>query len=332
MKEIQSVLRSISEGKIENNYFLTGNQPYFINLICKKLEEKLIDKSNREFDLRLLYGKETSIKEILETVKSYPMFGDKQLVIVREAQYLDKDIGLITPYLENYLSQTVLVICYNNKTLDSRSKNYKSISRNSKFIEFKPLYESDIYKWIKLESSKLKLNLDPKSIMLISSNVGLDLEMIDKALIKLSLKSKNENLFTVDEIEKYIGFSKEFNNFELQNSIGEKKFDKSIFIINQMFINPKKNPVHVTLSVLHTFFKKLILMNSKNFQTNPKSLGIHPYFLQNYQLAASNFSLEASIKIIHLLKQTDLKIKGIDKTRIDEKELMLDLVLDIIEV
>ena len=90
MKEIQSVLKSISEGKIENNYFLMGNQPYFINLICKKLEEKLITKNNREFDLRLLYGKETSVSEILETVKSYPMFGEKQLVIVREAQYLNK--------------------------------------------------------------------------------------------------------------------------------------------------------------------------------------------------------------------------------------------------
>ena len=113
------------------------------NLICKKIEEKLIDKNNREFDLRLLYGKETSITEILETVKSYPMFGEKQLVIVREAQYLNKDIGLIIPYLENYLSQTVLVICYVNKTLDSKNKTFKSIQKNSKFIEFKPLYDSD---------------------------------------------------------------------------------------------------------------------------------------------------------------------------------------------
>tara|TARA_B100000575_G_scaffold98644_1_gene78700 strand:- start:16890 stop:17888 length:999 start_codon:yes stop_codon:yes gene_type:complete len=332
LKEIQSILRSISEGKIENNYFLMGNQPYFINLICKKLEEKLINKNNREFDLRLLYGKETSIKEILETVKSYPMFGEKQLVIVREAQYLGKDIGLIAPYFENYLSQTILVICYVNKTLDSRTKNYKSISKNSKFIEFKPLYDSDVYKWIGSEAKKLNLNLDPKSIMLISSNIGLNLEMIEKALLKLSLKSKNENLLTVDEIENYIGFSKEYNNFELQNSIGKKKFDKSIFIINKMFKNPKKNPIQLTLSVLHTFFKKLILMNSKNFQTNPKTLGIHPYFLGDYQLAAKNFSLEKSIKIIHFLKQTDLKSKGIEKTRIDEKELMLDLVLDIIEL
>ena len=169
MKEIQSILRSISKGNIENNYFLIGNQPYFINLICKKLEEKLIDKNNREFDLRLLYGKETSISEILETVKSYPMFGEKQLVIVKEAQYLNNDIELLIPYFENYLSQTVLVICYVNKTIDSRTKTYKSIYKYSKLIEFKPLYENDVYKWIKTsEAKKLNLNLDPKSIMLIS--------------------------------------------------------------------------------------------------------------------------------------------------------------------
>ena len=306
-----------------------GNQPYFINLICKKLEEKLIDKNNREFDLRLLYGKETSVTEILETVKSYPMFGEKQLVIVREAQYLNKDIGLLIPYLENFLSQTVLVICYVNKTLDSKSKTYKSINKNSKLVMFKTLYESDVYKWISLEAKKLNLNLDPKSIMLISSNIGLDLEMIDKAIKKLSLRSNNEELITVDEIEKYIGFSKEYNNFELQNSIGKKKFDRSICIINQMFKNSKKNPIHVTLSLLHNFFKKIILMNSKNFQNTPKNIGIHPFFLDNYKIAARNFSLEKSVKIIHLIKKVDLKSKGINVNRINERELMLDLILDI---
>ena len=333
MKEIQSVLRSISEGKIENNYFLMGNQPYFINLICKKLEEKLISKSNREFDLRLLYGKETSVLEILETVKSYPMFGEKQLVIVREAQYLNKEIKLLLPYLENSLDQTVLVICYVNKTLDSKNKIYKSVSNNSKLIECKQLYESQVYSWISSEAKKLNLKLDPKSIMLIYTNIGLDLEIIQKALEKLSFRSNSENTIKVEDVEKYIGFSKEYNNFELQNSIGEKKFDKSIFIINQMFKNDNKNLIKATLSLLHNFFNKLLLIHSKNFNITPKNLGIHPYFLKDYQAAARNFSLEKSIKIIHLLRETDIKSVRINENRGGkgkELKLMLDLILDII--
>tara|TARA_B100000900_G_scaffold329941_1_gene290381 strand:- start:1021 stop:2016 length:996 start_codon:yes stop_codon:yes gene_type:complete len=331
LREIQSLLRSISEGKIQNNYFLMGNQPYFINLICKKLEEKLISKNNREFYLRILYGKETSVTEILETVKSYPMFGERQLVIVREAQYLNKEIELLIPYLENYLNQTVLVICYKNKKLNKNTKTYKSISKCSRIIEFKDIYESDVYKWITLEANKLNLNLDPKSIMLISSNIGLDLEMIEKALEKLSCVSNKDNLITVDEIEKYIGFSKEYNNFELQNSLGEKKFDKSIFITNQMFKN-KKNTIHLTLSVLLNFFEKLILIHSNNLENTPKNLGINPFFLKDYQKASKNFSLKESVEIIHLLKQTDLKSKGINNNRINSKELMFDLILDIIRI
>ena len=310
-----------------------GNQPYFINLICKKLEEKLITKNNREFDLRLLYGKETSVSEILETVKSYPMFGEKQLVIVREAQYLNKEIKLLLPYLENSLDQTVLVICYVNKTLDSKNKIYKSVSNNSKLIECKQLYESQVYSWISSEAKKLNLKLDPKSIMLIYSNIGLDLEIIQKALEKLSFRSNSENTIKVEDVEKYIGFSKEYNNFELQNSIGEKKFDKSIFIINQMFKNDNKNLIKATLSLLHNFFNKLLLIHSKNFNITPKNLGIHPYFLKDYQAAARNFSLENSIKIIHLLRETDIKSVRINENRGGkgkELKLMLDLILDII--
>ena len=113
------------------------------------------------------------------------MFGNKQLVIVKDAQYLNKDIELLTPYLENYLSQTILVICYVNKRLDKRSKLFKSIKKNSNLIEFETIYESDVFKWIGLEAKKLNLKLDPKSIMLISSNIGLNLELIEKALEKL---------------------------------------------------------------------------------------------------------------------------------------------------
>ena len=169
--------------------------------------------------------------------------------------------------------------------------------------------------------------------MLISSNIGFDLEMIEKALEKLSFKSDNGNLIKVDEIEKYIGFSKEYNSFELQNSIGEGKYDKSIFIINQMFQKAIDNrKINITLPLLHNFFKKIILMHSKNFHSSPKNLGIHPFFLKDYQIAARNYSLEKSIKIIHLLKEADLKSKGINNNRVNVKELMLDLILDIIRI
>ena len=131
--------------------------------------------------------------------------------------------------------------------------------------------------------------------------------MIEKALEKLSFKSDNGKLITVDEIEKYIGFSKEYNNFELQNSIGEKNLINQFLLLTKCLKRQKNPIINITLSVLHNFFKKIILMHSKNFHSNPKNLGIHPYFLKDYQIAARNFSLEKSIKIIHLLKDTDLK-------------------------
>tara|TARA_B100001287_G_C22668844_1_gene524195 strand:+ start:149 stop:1144 length:996 start_codon:yes stop_codon:yes gene_type:complete len=331
LKEIQTILRDISEGKIANNYFLMGYQPYFINLVCKKLEEKL-KKVNEEFDLRVLYGKETSIKEILETVKSYSMFGNKKLVIIKEAQYLSKQISSLIPYLENSLNQTVLVICFVNKVIDKKVKLYKFLFNNTKLIEFRQLYEADVLKWINSEVKKFNLNIDPKAAVLMTSNIGLDLEMIEKAIKKLSMRNDIKDLITVDEIEKYIGLSKDYNNFELQNAIGEKKYERAIFIVNQMQKNKSKKPISLTLSVLNNFFQKIIMIHSKSLKIDPKDIGIHPYFFKDYQKAARNFSLQSSVEIIHLLKQTDLKSKGIYNSRINEKELMLDLILDIIRV
>ncbi len=332
MKEIQSTLRDISDGKIANNYFLMGNQPYFINLICKMLQKKLNEVNNEEIDFRVLYGKETSIKEILETVKSYSMFGSKKLVIIKEAQHLDKEISSLMPYLKNSLNQTVLVICFVNKLINKKEKLYKFLSDNTKLIEVKQLYESDVIKWINLEVKKLNLNIDPSAAVLMTSNIGLDLEMIEKAIKKLSLRINPGGLITVNEIEKYIGLSKDYNNFELLKAIGEKKYDRAIFIVYQMQKNKSKKPISLTLSVLNNFFQKVIMIHSKKFKINPKNIGVHPYFFKDYQKAARNFSLENAIQIIHLLKKTDLKSKGIYNSRINEKELILDLILDIVRI
>ena len=279
-----------------------------------------------------MYGKETSIKEILETVKSYSMFGSKKLVIIKEAQHLDKEISSLMPYLKNSLNQTVLVICFVNKLINKKEKLYKFLSDNTKLIEVKQLYESDVIKWINLEVKKLNLNIDPSAAVLMTSNIGLDLGMIEKAIKKLSLRINPGGLITVNEIEKYIGLSKDYNNFELQKAIGEKKYDRAIFIVYQMQKNKSKKPISLTLYVLNNFFQKVIMIHSKKFKINPKNIGVHPYFFKDYQKAARNFSLENAIQIIHLLKKTDLKSKGIYNSRINEKELILDLILDIVRI
>ncbi|MDC0960569.1 DNA polymerase III subunit delta, partial [Flavobacteriaceae bacterium] len=130
MKDINQILSSIKKGDFAPVYLLMGSEPFFIDQVTKVLSTHVVEEHAKDFDSTIFYGKESLPEQIIETAKRFPMMGTHQLVIVREAQSLDKKFEDLVTYLENPQSQTVLVLCYKLKNLDKRKKTYKAIAKN----------------------------------------------------------------------------------------------------------------------------------------------------------------------------------------------------------
>lgn len=334
MEEVKQIVNNIRNGIICPIYFLMGDEPYYIDKIAQFIGDNVLTEEEKGFNQMVLYGKETSLEQVLSNAKRYPMMAERQVVIVKEAQHLSRNIEDLYSYAENPQTSTVLVFCYKYKKLDKRKKLHKTLLANGNVIfESKKLYENQVSDWIRLILKQKGYAISHKAAILLVEYLGTDLSRINNELEKLQLVLPDKTEINPALIEKHIGISKDYNNFELKKAIGEKNVVKAIRIINYFAQNPRDNPFVVTVSLLHNFFTQLLQYHGLS-DHSPKNvssaLRINPYFVGEFQTASRNYPMKKVSNIITYLRELDLKGKGVGAYNISQADLLKELLVKII--
>lgn len=334
----EEVLKELKARKFAPIYFLQGDEPYFIDLISDYIEKNVVPEVERGFNQVVLYGKEASLGTILSHARKFPMMADRQLVLVKEAQNipdLGKEEGqkLLLSYLSNPLPSTVLVLAHKHKKLDGRSILKKELEKKSVFVEAEKIKDWKLNDWIDSYFKELGHHIDTHAAQLLADSIGNNLEVLTNEVGKMLLNFSESTRFSVDHISKYVGIHKEYNNFELTKAIGTRDVHKANVIIHYFIQNPKNHPVIPIFSLLYSYFSKVVLLHKAG--PLPESqlasmLGIHPYALKEYVLAARNYKLGKVIDVFKYLKEADLRFKGVDAGSMSEGEILRELVYKIV--
>lgn len=330
--KFDEILTNLRKKVYQPVYFLMGDETYFIDEICDYIANNVLDESEKEFNQSILYGKDTDVATIISEAKRFPLMGTHSVVIVKEAQHIRK-IEDLEIYLDQPQPSTILVICYKYKTLDKRKKFTKELSKKAILFESKKLYDNQIPDWIQSYLSKRNYSIHPKAAYLLSEYLGSDLGKITNELDKLMLIIEKGREITSEIIERNIGISKDFNNFELNNALGKRDVLKSNLIAKHFAANPKDNPLVVTIGVLFGFFQKTLLyhtLKDKSKNNVASTLKINPFFVRDYELAARNYPKGKLVKIISYLREYDLKSKGVNNSSVSEGELLKELLYKIL--
>ncbi len=327
LEKVSHIINDIKSGNPASFYFLYGEEPYYIDAISGYIEQHLLSEEEKGFNQTVLYGRDVTINDIISTAKRYPMMAERQVVIVKEAQDLSRTIDQILPYAEHPQPTTVLVFCYKYKKLDKRKKLYKVLDKNGVLFESKKLYDNQIPDWIRRVLASKGYTITPKASQMLVEFLGNDLGKINNELEKLQLISKPGDQFTPELIEENIGISKDFNNFELQNAIGTKNIGKAFNIIQHFSHNPKNHPLVMTVALLFSFFSKVLKYHAlSNKADAAKQLGISPYFIKDYELAARNYPMKKVSLIIGSIREIDLKSKGVGASNLSQGDLLKELL------
>lgn len=331
MDEVKQIVGNIKKGNIAPIYFLTGEEPYYIDKIAEYIEKNALTEEERGFNQVVLYGKEITVEDIVGNAKRYPMMAERQVVIVKEAQHLSRTIENLVAYADRPQPSTVLVLCYKYNKLDKRKKLYKSINKTGVIFEGKKLYENQVGDWIKKSLHSRGYGITFKAADLLVEFLGTDLGKIDKELEKLCLVVPKGIEINPETIESNIGISKDYNNFELKKAIGERDIEKATRIINYFAQNPKDNPFVLTITLLYSFFIQLLSYHGLK-DHSPKSvstaLGIRPFFVTEIQTAARNYPMRRVSEIISGLRELDVKGKGVG-SNISQTDLLKELLIKI---
>lgn len=327
------ILKDLKNKVYHPVYFLTGEEAYYIDLIADYIEEKVLDEAEKDFNQTVLYGKETDITTIVSEAKRYPMMANHNVVIVKEAQHLSREIEKLEPYLDNPTSTTILVFCYKYKKVDGRKSIGKKLKKNAVFLETKKLYDNQVPDWINKFLKEKKYDITPQASLMIAESVGTDLSKIVNELNKLTINIPVGNTIDPKAVEENIGISKDFNTFELNKALGKKDILKANQIALHFAKNEKEHPLVLTVGMLYTYFTNILKVHYAKEKTQnglAAVLGVHPFFVQDYTAAARNYNIKKAVKIIEYLRDYDLKSKGVNNTSTTNGELLKELIFKIL--
>jgi DNA polymerase-3 subunit delta len=343
LKSYEEIVRDLHNKIYAPVYLLQGDEPFYIDKISELLEGEVLGDMEKEFNQTVLYGRDCDVLSLVSTAKRYPMMSNYQVVIVKEAQEIkglgakekedksskDKDDkDPLLNYVNNPLTSTVLVFCYKYKNLDKRTKLYKAIEKSGVVFESKKIYDNKIPGWIDQYLAAKKYKIDAKAAQLMADHLGNDLSRVANECDKLLINVKPGETITTQHIETNIGISKDFNVFELQNALGEKDILKVNRIVNYFRANPKSGAMPMLTATLYGYYAKILLLHSlpdKSKMTVASALKVNPFFVEDYLKAARNYSPANTEKAISILREFDLKSKGVDSANTDNGDLLREM-------
>ena len=330
----EDIAEKLRRGAYAPLYFLCGEEPYFVDVLTDYIEQHSLADHEKSFNLTVLYGKDVRMADVLTHARRFPMMASRQTVIVKEAQEMADlknaaSLKLFESYALNPVPSTVLVFAHKYKSPDGRSFPVKAVEKSGIYFQAKKLYDNKLPAWIAEHLREKKVRISAKACLLLAEYIGNDLQRIANEVKKMLVNLKEGEEITEDFVSKYVGISKEYNVFELQKALAERNALKAAKILNYFAADPKSNPLPVVISTLYRFFIQIISVHhakDRSEQSLAKLLGLHPFFVKDFLQAARAYSPDQAFRAVHLIRQADLRSKGIDAPAMEEHEILRETV------
>ena len=344
--EYSAIMSDISARRFQPIYLLTGDEGFFIDAICDALAETILNEAERAFNQVTVYGLDTDAGAVVNLCRQMPMMGSYQVVIVREAQQMSK-LDALQHYTSSPQSTTILVVCYKNKEqgrgIDKRTSFYKSCQKNGVVFESLRPRDYEVDAWLNSFVASCGLKITAKALAMLKEHVGMDLSRMAQEVKKLSVSlPESERTITDSHIEQYIGLSKEFNTFELNDAVLKQDVARAMRIADHFAHNPKSYPITLTINILFGLFQQLFLFNYLLWQQRRQGIALpgemelmravrvnNRFALNEIRANIGRWDNRRVFAILGLLREYDAKSKGIDSGGLDGGELLKELLLKI---
>lgn len=330
--DYKQILNNLSKKIYAPVYLLCGEEPYYIDLISDAIEDSVLNEYEKEFNQTVLYGRDSDYSKVVEHAKRYPMMASHQVVIVKEAQDM-RSIDELVSYVDKPLNSTILVLCYKHKKYDKRKSLAKLVDKKGVYFESGKIYADKVAAWVSDYVLSKDYKVTPKAAILLGDFLGTDLSKVANEINKLFISLPKGS--TIDEkiIEQNIGISKDYNFFEFQDAMASRNIEKANRIVNYFNSNPKENPLVKIVILLFSFYSKAVVCASlpdKSPSSISAALGIVPFLTKDYVKVLNNYSFEKLTSVISILREFDLKSKGVDIGSTSSTDLMSEMVFRIL--
>ena len=316
MIEIKNAIRLIQKNKINNVFYLKGDDQFLQNFFIQKLCDFIFLDNN--VSKVLLTPNEMSGKEIIEQILYTDLFNSNKLFILRDPQQLK---GKAAKDLLNYCIHPIpahFLVLINDNFMD-KSAFSKSVVLKENTVNVSTPFVNDLTKWAKYFFKENNKEAEPKIIEDLIENFGDSVYNIKNEIEKLCLMNE-KSMIKADDIKSTSSFGRSRRRWELISSIGKRDLEKSM-ILSKEIIGDSDSMISLIYPLTVLFQEMLyIKMNNGTF-VNPKSyIPLSNSVKSNLALYAKAFKKEEIIKSIRELKKIETRQKTSNSD--DESDLI----------
>lgn len=331
MSNSVKIINDWKKGVFSPVYWFEGDESYFIDQLLDYAEHKILSETEASFNLTIHYGKDSTWQEVVNSCMKYPMFAERQLVILKEAQQL-KELDMLENYISKPLSSTIFIVAHKHKKIDGRTKLSKVLKKYTVHLNFEKVKEHRLFEVVHDQILSKGLTVTDKALLMLIENIGSDLSRINNELEKIIINLGGKKEITEGLVEEFIGISKDYNVFELKASLAAKNIPKSLKIIQYFIANPKSGSIHSVIPVLYSFFSGTLLVTQLKGMS-PKEMeaetGLNYYGVKDALQAIRHYNVEQLEKIIILLHHFNLRSLGVGDTGSSDPALLKELIMKI---
>jgi DNA polymerase-3 subunit delta len=338
IQQFDKIKFDIQSKNYANIYFAYGKESFFIDQLQHTIENDILDTAEKDFNLYILYGKDATIPEIINIAESYSFFGNYKVISIREAHELSlTNFDLFEKYFQKPMYQTILFFAYKDEKLNSKWQALLN-KKTSKVIKFnsKGLYNYQIPNFIEDFAKQKGYKINPHITKILADNLGTNLSVVTNELEKLFILVPSGGEITMQIVEDLTGINRQYNVYELQNSLAQKDIKSIQNITLYLASSDERSSLLIVIQNLFNFFTQLLIykQNIKG-KTEAELLKLmhlsHAFFLKQFQIADKNYSITSVINIISLLREYDLKAKGVGNRSFEQQELLKELIVRILK-
>lgn len=326
-----SIIEALKKKQFRPVYWLEGEEDYYIDKVVDYAEHHILTDSEAEFNLTVFYGKDAQWPDVINACRRYPMFSERQVVLLKEAQHM-REIEKLEPYIQNPLSSTILVVSFKEKKVDGRTSLSRLLKKQAEVLTTKKMYDNQLPDWTNDLVNSKGYEISPKALLLLVDHIGNDLNRIENEVEKILVNLGHRKSIHEDDIEKYVGVSKEYNPFELQAAVMRKDMEKAIRIVQYFEANPKAAPIQLVLPTLYNLFSKTYMcfgQQAKDEKSVAVNIGVNPFFVKDYLLTAKNYGYEGVEAALLLLHEYNLRSVGVNNPGNSDASLLKELMFKI---
>jgi DNA polymerase-3 subunit delta len=330
---VEKIIADWKKKSFKPVYWLEGEEEYFIDKVVQYAEHNILEPNEASFNLSIFYGRDASWADVVNACRRYPMFAERQVVLLKEAQQM-RDVERLEAYVENPSLSTVFIVSYKNKKVDGRTRFAKVLKEKGVLISTKKMYDNQLPEWTQELIESKGLSISARGLSLLVDHIGNDLTRIDNEVEKISVNLGKRKTITEEDIEEFVGVSKEFNVFELQSALARKDVAKAIRIVQYFEANPKAAPIQLILPSLYGFFSKVFMVFGAG-TTDEKgvaaAIGVNPFFAKDYLQAARVYSYQEVEHALLLLHNYNLKSIGVNDAGTEDASLLKEMIVKIVQ-